>query len=139
MMFPKPGKPEKEKRKPMRPGQKKNDPRKNERDNLIRVLDALIRAKVYQRDNRKCRRCGDRFEVEHHHLIGRAHWAVRWELDNGVTACPECHDFLQNNEQENINFAIKLIGRKRWDELLAMKNNYFKRSIENLKQKLEEL
>lgn len=139
MMFPKPGKPEKQKRKPMRPNQKKSDPRKFERDNLIKVMDAIIRAKVLQRDNGTCLRCNDRYLVQHHHFITRTFLAVRWEIDNGVTVCPECHDFLQHNEIENINFAIKQIGKARWDELISHKHDYFNKSIENLKMKIEEL
>lgn len=51
------------------------------------------RRAVVSRDGGRCRRCGGRGQVHAHHLRS---WAenpdLRFDIDNGVTLCVECHE-----------------------------------------------
>lgn len=94
--------------------------------NTTKILraDRLFAMLVKQRDNERCRVCGESpgYEnLEAHHLIKRGKFAVRYEFDNAITACKwTCHRRLENNPKENEVFARRLLGDERYDELLEL-------------------
>jgi hypothetical protein len=56
------------------------------------------RSNVFQRDNWTCQTCGIRGkDIEAHHIKKWADYPeLRFELDNGITLCRECHKLTFN-------------------------------------------
>lgn len=59
------------------------------------------RLKVWERDNFTCQRCGARngngktIQLEAHHIKPFAEFPkLRYELENGITLCEECHSIV---------------------------------------------
>lgn len=55
--------------------------------NPIKYCDDLWAEWVKLRDGRKCVVCTTEFELQSHHVISRTVWALRYEIDNGLTMC----------------------------------------------------
>lgn len=77
--------------------------------------------KVFQRDNYTCQCCGKRGgDLNAHHLYNFAEYEdLRYEVDNGITLCPQCHlvNYLnsfhsiygeRNNTPEQVYEFIKM-------------------------------
>jgi hypothetical protein len=56
-------------------------------------LDTLWSERVKDRAGCKCEYCGKSYYLNAHHVFGRRHWGLRWDLDNGVALCPNHHTF----------------------------------------------
>lgn len=57
------------------------------------------RGKVFQRDNWTCQTCGVRGYVEPHHIKGWAKYPeLRYEVNNGVTLCLDCHKLTRRTK-----------------------------------------
>ena len=52
---------------------------------------ALLRLKIMERDNWRCQFCGDRSNLQVHHIIYRSHGGPDSE-NNLITACVTCHE-----------------------------------------------
>ena len=85
-----------------------------------RVEYKLWREKIFTRDKYTCQRCkrrrkkGDRVIINAHHIHNFAKYPeLRFELNNGITLCKECHDKFHliygniNNNQQQIDEFIK--------------------------------
>lgn len=59
------------------------------------------RKKVYKRDGYKCQMpgCSSKFRLQAHHI---KKWstaaALRYDVDNGISLCRECHDGINGSE-----------------------------------------
>jgi len=107
---------------------------KCEKDRLKKDNDTLARHHTFTRDKYICQRCKDeKAGHEWAHYISRGNWATRWEPDNLITLCCYCHIWAHLNPDDFIQFMIDRLGPARHDILMEMKNSYFKRDFENLK------
>ena len=74
------------------------------------------RSLVFKRDNYTCQHCGDKKEIQAHHI---AEWAKyedkRFDLNNGVTLCVKCHSKVHGR---NIGHRMKKL-----DPTLVIKKN----------------
>lgn len=73
------------------------------------------REAVYQRDAFTCRRCGDGNggNLNAHHIVAHCEdEALRWDVDNGITLCGECHRGFHRR------YGLKGFGRAHLDEWL---------------------
>ena len=52
-----------------------------------------VRQAVFERDNWKCRKCGNRRTLDPHHIIFRSHGGPDTR-GNLITLCRRCHDAI---------------------------------------------
>ncbi len=64
------------------------------------------RTKVFTRDNFTCQKCGKpKCYIEAHHTKPFALYPeLRFEVDNGITLCEDCHNKIPNGNQFTNNF-----------------------------------
>lgn len=59
------------------------------------------RKAVLERDHYYCRLCHSRCKLEAHHIKRfSTHPEMRWDIDNGVTLCHDCHVKFRHHEEE---------------------------------------
>ena len=71
-------------------------PREFEQEDKKRELSALersVRIAVQQRDGRRCRCCGRKDRLHHHHLVFRSKGGA-WSSENILLLCSGCHALL---------------------------------------------
>lgn len=57
------------------------------------------RYSVFARDGFTCQMCGEKKELEGHHIKRWADFpALRYSQSNGITLCKSCHSLVTNNE-----------------------------------------
>ena len=50
------------------------------------------RKQVYERDKYKCIKCGSKEKINAHHILSQKYYPEkRYDIDNGITLCEECH------------------------------------------------
>ena len=76
-----------------------------------RIEYKLWRAKVFERDGYKCQNCGKvGGKLNAHHIKPWADYPeLRYDIDNGITLCKECHLIAHavRGEQDNASFKQK--------------------------------
>ena len=71
--------------------------------------------KVYKRDGFKCQMpdCKSKFKIQAHHI---KKWSqassLRYEVDNGITLCKECHDKINGLESHYEVLFQQIVGYK---------------------------
>lgn len=80
----------------------KNRPSTDKYGRTNRVADIEWRTAVKERDKNTCQRCGIINDVMHaHHKATRgAHPELKHDVDNGVTLCGSCHQWVHRNPKE---------------------------------------
>jgi len=74
-----------------------------------RSMWKAIRKAVFSRDNFSCRRCGEKpvghKQLHTHHLRAWARDpALRFDVDNIITLCRGCHEWIHSKENKNREF-----------------------------------
>lgn len=84
------------------------------------------RTSVFERDGYTCRCCGNRSRSGHpvvlhaHHLENFANNpSLRYDIDNGITLCYDCHDIRADGSFHNI-YGVKNNTKAQFDEYMAM-------------------
>lgn len=74
---------------------------RTDRQRLIEKLDAITRRIVKDRDDGKCQflSCMEP-GTEVHHIFSRRHLSVRWDQDNLILLCPDCHKYAHSHPEE---------------------------------------
>ena len=78
------------------------------------------RVRVFIRDNRECKKCGSKKEIQAHHIKPWSQFKeLRYNITNGITLCKICHQRIhrkKGNEffspAENYNNQNKLLLTK---------------------------
>ena len=61
-----------------------------------------------------CEMCGSSTKQLHaHHIIGRANFAYRHDLSNGICLCASCHVFSKNSAHSNATFFYRWLKENR--------------------------
>jgi len=62
------------------------------------------RKSVFERDGYACRICGSIGYITAHHIKSSAHYEeLRFDLNNGITLCEQCHSLTDNYKGRNKN------------------------------------
>lgn len=118
---------------------RKTERKTNKRKEIERELDKLWKAKVLERDGRRCKICGKTDRLQAHHIFTRSRKSTRWDLDNGITLCAGHHYWAHREPERFRRFIISLIGEDKYDELYRKSQEKFSLSIERLTKILEDL
>jgi hypothetical protein len=94
---------------------------KSERKSLTVTLDELWRRLVKIRDKGICRKCG-KLGLEAHHIMRRSIGALRFNIANGITLCPDHHSFAHNHPSEFRAWCAEEIGRETYEQLEVARN-----------------
>ena len=85
------------------------------------------RKAVFERDGYKCQCCGDKSRKGHpvtlqaHHLDGFAkNESLRYDVNNGITLCYNCHDIRAEGSFHNI-YGVKNITKAKFDEYMSQR------------------
>ena len=71
------------------------------------------RDSVFRRDGYTCKDCGQGGQIQAHHILGWAsHRDSRYDIDNGVTLCRECHA-TKHPGRENLIRGARYYGKQR--------------------------
>lgn len=79
------------------------------------------RIKVYQKDNYQCQMCGNKDELNAHHIYAFKYYPeLRFDINNGLTLCKKCHNKLHSEQGQfdttepvaPLNYNIKLIKKE---------------------------
>ena len=63
---------------------------------------ARWRKEVYKRDGYVCQVCGAKGEIKAHHILSwKDYPELRFELENGITLCYDCHKKLHKGKTRN--------------------------------------
>ena len=87
------------------------------------------RVSVFKRDDYRCQCCGDKSHAGHpvtlhaHHLENFAHNEnLRFDIDNGITLCKNCHDIRVDGSFHNL-YGIHNNTRTQFEEFLARRRS----------------
>ncbi len=77
----------------------------------------LWRLAVYKRDGFQCKKCGKKVckgrKIQAHHILKWSEYpTLRYDVNNGITLCWECHKILYGNENSYVSMCKMLIGNK---------------------------
>jgi 5-methylcytosine-specific restriction endonuclease McrA len=72
------------------------DPKRAQRQDLLKEADLLWTHVILGRDGR-CRRCSGGFGLAPHHIISRSRHSTRHDPQNGMALCRGCHFWVHNH------------------------------------------
>ncbi len=79
-----------------------------------------LRTKVLKRDNYTCQMCskkGKRIRLNVHHIIKWSTAAsLRYDPDNSITLCKQCHDSITGKESHYVSYFNNIISRRNNNE-----------------------
>lgn len=80
-------------------GNFRSDKMANAEIRMPNAEDKAWRKAVLRRDNSTCQICGKKNMICVHHKKGWNDYPeLRYDVDNGITLCRECHKLLHKNE-----------------------------------------
>lgn len=111
---------------------------------LIRKADNLWKEKAIEVHGDKCFVCGGMADQVHHWIKKSQSFATRWDIENAVPICHDCHHIIEHsNDKELMEEAkTKIVNRKGkdWDnKLKKKKRSIFKKNIPNIKEAISKL
>lgn len=106
-----------------------------EKIGLIDKLDSLVSNVVAVRS--KCERCGKTYKLESHHIFYRRFMATRFDLDNLILLCLDCHKFAHSYKKKFTEWVKKYLGKEKYEALKEKHNQVTKYTIEDLFTKLK--
>lgn len=69
------------------------------------------RRKVLKRDRGFCRLCHSTTKIEVHHIKKFSQYPeIRWEVNNGISLCEDCHKLVTNSEEYYEAYLQFLVG-----------------------------
>jgi len=112
--------------------------RKLTRKGLVRALDEEVRRLTKLKGN-KCVCCGTTQNMTCGHLITRAKYSVRWDLQNCWPQCASCNLRHEYDPHLMTSWFIDWCGLDAYKALVKRSNKVSRKSDKELKELLEEL
>jgi 5-methylcytosine-specific restriction endonuclease McrA len=85
----------------------------------------------------RCQRCGKKENLQTAHIFGRTYHNTRWDLENLLCLCPDCHrNFAHKCPILFTEFVRKFLGEEKYEDLKEAHNQITKYTIEDLQIKL---
>ena len=107
--------------------------------NIDKLLDRLWAIAVLIKAGHKCEKCGCTFGLCPHHIFSRRNRSVRWNIDDGICLCNNCHtgdDYSAHRERKFTTVWIKnYIGEEKY-YALDRKANQIKKWTQEEKKAL---
>jgi 5-methylcytosine-specific restriction endonuclease McrA len=98
---------------------------------LKNKLDKLVSLLV--RNRGRCQRCGKTQNLQCCHIFGRTYNNTRWDLDNLLCLCPNCHiNFAHKQPILFAEFVRKILGGEKYETLKEKHNQITKYTTEDL-------
>jgi 5-methylcytosine-specific restriction endonuclease McrA len=105
---------------------------------LRKKLDCICSEIV--RGKGKCQRCGKRENLQTAHIFGRTYNNTRWDLDNLLCLCPDCHiNFAHKQPILFSEFVRKILGEEKYELLKESHYRIAKYTLSDLQIKYEVL
>ena len=83
---------------------------------IKRKLDKLF--SEYIRSRGYCVKCRKTNYLQNAHIFSRSNLSVRWDLDNMLCLCPDCHiNFAHKNPILFTEFVREYLGAERYEQL----------------------
>jgi hypothetical protein len=89
---------------------------KSEKKRLEVIADNLWSDLVKKRDE-KCKKCGSVFGLSAHHIRVRQHKSTKYDIDNGIALCRDCHSLQKFRPEQFHDMIIDIIGQPKYNEL----------------------
>lgn len=83
-------------------------------------LEELWKLICLKRDNFTCQYCGNKKDLQVHHIISRSNMNTKFDIENGITLCKKCHTKISVNPTSRTEFMIwyiKKFGIEKLEEL----------------------
>jgi len=110
---------------------------------LEKQADALWRIAVFNKWGYYCAFCAHEAYCAHHHFRKGNHPELRYEINNGIPICRECHAKIHNSDPKVMEADIKQQRGANWEHNLIKKArekchktrtiHYYKEIIKSLK------
>jgi len=92
--------------------------RKKSKRSLRTKADTLFSKYIRGRD-KKCQRCEKTTQLQAAHVISRACLTTRYDYDNCLTLCADCHlNWAHRNPLEFTEFIYERLGEERYHKLM---------------------
>jgi hypothetical protein len=84
---------------------------------------AKWRTNVYKRDKYTCQECGSKNNIEPHHIKPQYYFDnFRFDVNNGITLCHECHMKIEQKRKE-----MGMFGRcYLYNKIIKRNNKYYR-------------
>jgi hypothetical protein len=101
------------------------------RNKLDKLASKIVRARG------RCERCAKIRNLQCAHIFGRTYNNTRWDLDNLLCLCPDCHiNFAHKQPILFAEWVRKHLGAEKYENLKEAHNQITKYTIEDLTIKL---
>ena len=112
----------------------KKPSRKTLRNKLDKLCSEITRSKG------KCQRCGKKNNLQTAHIFGRTYNSTRFDLDNLLCLCPDCHiNFAHKQPILFAEFVRKILGEDKYELLKEKHRQITKFTLDDLELKLRVL
>lgn len=91
--------------------------------------DTIWSLAVRERDYNQCRLLFPGCMVyasDAHHIYGRVHEHLRYELLNGIAVCRLCHNWIESNDHRTMEIMPDVLGPEQFDELVTLYNKFYR-------------
>lgn len=106
---------------------------------LRRKADILFSKYIRLRDKR-CQLCGKQTQLQAAHVISRAVLRTRYDYDNCLTLCADCHlNWAHRNPLEFTEFIYKHLGEERYHSLIDKARHPEQMTVEKYEAVIKDL
>lgn len=107
---------------------------KQTKKSLVKLCDKEMSKLIRERG--KCERCGGTGKLDCAHVFGRRNRTLRWDVNNLMALCFQCHFWWHENPTESGGW-FRNMWPVRYEYLIKHSNTLTKRTIKDYKELLK--